>query len=209
MDVMVLCASPRRDGNSAALARAAAEGVVQAGNAAHLIFADDIITALLRDCRQCRRSDGTCGIDDGFGAAFLERFLPAQGFLVATPIYWYGASAQLKAFFDRMFCYISASYPHSAEVVKGMQGKRIGLLLSSEETFPGIANGIVHQLQEYSRYTHSTLVGVVQGIGNARGEVERDPGQPLAQALRLGQELFTRHASDYQLDTPRARRVWG
>ena len=128
---------------------------------------------------------------------------------MATPIYWYGVSAQLKAFFDRMFCYISASYPQAAAVVQGMQDKRIGLLLSSEETFPGIANGIVHQIQEYSRYTHSTLVGVVQGIGNARGEVARDPAQPLDQARRLGQELFTRHASDYQIDTPRPRRVWG
>ena len=209
MDVMVLCASPRRDGNCAALARAAAEGAVQAGHAAHLVFADDIITALLRDCRQCRRSDGSCGIDDGFGAAFLERFLPAQGFIMATPIYWYGVSAQLKAFFDRMFCYISASYPQAAAVVQGMQGKRIGLLLSSEETFPGIGNGIVHQIQEYSRYTHSTLVGVVQGIGNARGEVAHDPAQPLDQARRLGQELFGRHTSDYQIDTPRPRRVWG
>jgi hypothetical protein len=107
-----------------------------------------------------------------------------------------------------MFCYISASYPQSAEVVQGMQGKRIGLLLSSEETFPGIGNGIVHQLQEYSRYTHSTLVGVVHAYGNARGEVDRDPGQPLEQSRRLGRELFDRHTSDYQIDTPRPRRVW-
>jgi multimeric flavodoxin WrbA len=209
MDVMVLCASPRRDGNSAALARAAAEGVGESGHDAHLIFADDIITALLRDCRQCRRSDGSCGIDDGFRDAFLARFLPAQGFVVATPIYWYGVSAQLKAFFDRMFCYIAASYPQADAVVQGMQGKHIGLLLTSEETFPGISSGIVHQLQEYSRYTHSTLVGVVHGYGNARGEVDRDPGQPLEAARRLGRELFTRHASDYQINTPRPRRVWG
>jgi len=209
MDVMVLCASPRRDGNSAALARAAAEGAGESGHEAQVVFADDIITSLLRDCRQCRRADGSCSIDDGFGAAFLDTFLPARGFMVATPIYWYGPSAQLKAYFDRMFCYIAASYPKAGEVVRGMQGKRIGLLLSSEETFPGIAGGIVHQLQEYSRYTHSTLVGVVHGYGNARGEVVNDPGQPLEQARRLGRELFSRHASDYQVDTPRPRRVWG
>lgn len=209
MDVMVLCASPRRDGNSAALARAAVAGVVASGARAQLVFADDILTGFLRDCRRCRRSDGSCSIDDGFGAAFFDTFLPAQGFVLATPIYWYGMSAQLKAFFDRMFCYIAASYPQAEAVVRGMQGKRIGLLLSSEETFPGISGGIVHQIQEYSRYTHSTLVGVVHGYGNARGEVSNDPGLPLEQARRLGQELFTRHASDYQIDTPRARRVWG
>jgi multimeric flavodoxin WrbA len=209
MRVLVLCASPRRDGNSAALARAAVDGVNESGHCATLIFVDDIVSGLLRDCRQCRRSDGSCGIDDGFRAAFLEEFLPAQGLLLATPIYWYGVSAQLKAFFDRMFCYIAASCPQADAVIRGMQGKRIGVLLSSEETFPGICGGIVHQLQEYSRYAHSTLVDVVHAYGNARGEVAADPGQPLDQARRLGRELFTRHASDYQIDTPRPRRVWG
>lgn len=66
--------------------------------------------------------------------AFVRRslaiFLPADGFIAATPVYWYGMSSQLKAFFDRMFCYVAASHPQSAAVVERMTGKRIGLLLS-------------------------------------------------------------------------------
>src|SRR5262245_40616414 len=84
MRAMVLCASPRRDGNSAALARETAEGLAEAGHAVDLVHADDVLMAFLRDCRQCRRPDGECGIDDGFRAAFLERVLPAEGFIAAT-----------------------------------------------------------------------------------------------------------------------------
>lgn len=209
MKALVLSSSPRRDGNSAQLAEAVAKGVAEAGHEAEVIFADDVLKAFLRDCRTCRKANGECTIDDGFRTAFFDKFLPAEGFVAATPVYWYGMSAQLKAFFDRMFCYVAASYPDSADVVSGMKGKRIGLALSSEETFPTVAAGIVHQLQEYSRYTHSDFVGAVHGIGNARSDIGKDPRDPLAAARRFGQNFFSAHATDYKIDTPRSGRVWG
>jgi multimeric flavodoxin WrbA len=209
MKAMVLSSSPRRDGNSAALARAFAEGLRDAGHESEIVVANDILGSFLKDCRSCRRPDGSCAIEDGFSSAFFESFLPAQGFVAASPIYWYGMSAQLKAFFDRMFCYVAASHPSSSSVVARMQGKRIGLLLSSEETYPTVSAGIVQQIQEYSRYTRSTFVGAVHGYGNSRGEIARDPRDPVARAYDFARSFFTAHATDYQIDTPRSGRVWG
>lgn len=209
MKAYILASSPRRDGNSALLAGAVREGLLEAGHEAHFVYASDILGDFLRDCRKCRKSDGECSIEDGFRTTFLEHYLPAQGFIAATPIYWYGTSGQLKTFFDRMFCYYAASYPGSAEVIERMKGKRIGLVLSSEETFPMVSGGIISQIQEFSRYTHSTFAGVVHGVGNARGDVMRDPCDPMGAARRFGAEFFTRHATDYQIDTPRSGRVWG
>ena len=209
MKALVLSSSPRRSGNSALLAESVRDGMLEAGHDAHLVFAEDFLHGFLRDCRKCRKPDGECSIEDGFRSVFLDKYLPADGFIAATPIYWYGTSAQLKAFFDRTFCYYAASYPRSDDVIAGMKGKRIGLVLSSEETFPMVSGGIISQMQEFSRYTRSTFVGVVHGYGNARGDVARDPNQPLAAARRFGQEFFTRHTSDYQIDTPRSGRVWG
>lgn len=208
MKAMILCASPRREGNSSTLGKAVADGITAAGHQAEIIHADDVLKALLRDCRSCRRPDGECAIEDGFRAAFFDSYLPAQGFIAATPVYWYGVSAQLKTFFDRMFCYVAASHPRSAEVVQAMLGKRIGLVLSSEETFPTVAAGPVHQLQEFTRYTRATFVGVVHGYGNSRSDIHRDPGNPIERARRFGETFFTAHATDYQIDTPRSGRVW-
>lgn len=106
-----------------------------------------------------------------------------------------------------MFCYIAASYPGSPDVIERMKNKRIGLLLSSEEAFPTVSASIVHQFQEFSRCTRSTFVGVVQGIGNARGNVAKDPRAPLDEARC--RDFFTSYAADYQIDTPRRGRVWG
>ncbi|CAG9180434.1 flavodoxin family protein [Cupriavidus respiraculi] len=206
--LLILVGSPRRDGNSAVLAQAVRRGAEQAGTPVKLRFLDDYIGGLLRDCRQCRRADGSCGIDDGYGALLRDDFLPAAGVVFCSPIYWYGMSAQTKAFFDRMFCYYAASHPDSADVLARMGRKRLGLVLASEESYGGAALGIVHQLQEYARYTHSELVGVVRGTGNRRGEVVRDPAGAVAEAERLGTELFDRRYSDYLIDTPRDTRVW-
>lgn len=209
MKAFILSSSPRRNGNSSLLADAVREGLIEAGHDVQLLFADDVVSAFLRDCRTCRKADGECAIEDNFRSVFFDQFLPADGFIAATPIYWYGMSAQLKAFFDRSFCYYAASYPRSGDVIEGMKAKRIGLVLSSEETFPMVSGGIVSQMQEYARYTRGTFVGVVHGVGNARGDVLRDPADPVAQARRFGATFFTRHVSDYQIDTPRAGKVWG
>jgi multimeric flavodoxin WrbA len=209
MKAMLLNSSPLRDGNSATLAQVFAEGLRDAGHESEIVVANDILSSFLKDCRSCRRPDGSCSIDDGFNSAFFESFLPAQGFVAASPVYWYGMSAQLKAFFDRMFCYVAASHPSSSSVVARMQDKRIGLLLSSEETCPTVSAGIVQQIQEYSRYTRSTFVGTVHGYGNSRGEIARDPRDPVARAYEFARTFFTAHATDHQIDTPRSGRVWG
>ncbi len=114
----------------------------------------------------------------------------------------------MKAFFDRTFCYYAASYPQSEHIIQQMTRKHTGLALASEETYPGASLGIVHQIQEYSRYTHSKFVGVLRGVGNSRGEVHADPGEPLKAARAFGKEFFQLKYSDYRIDSERSSRVW-
>ena len=206
--LLILVGSPRRAGNSAALAKSVQLGAESSGTEVRLRFLDDFISHFLRDCRFCRLPNGECAISDRFRALFFDDFLPADGVIFCSPVYWYGLSAQTKAFFDRTFCYYAASYPGSAEVMKRMSGKRIGLVLVSEETYPGASLGIIHQIQEFSRYTHSEFVGVVRGIGNSRSEVTFDPTEPTLAAEQLGRDMFSRKYSDYRLDTQRSGRVW-
>jgi multimeric flavodoxin WrbA len=204
---LILVGSPRCAGNSATLAEAVQRGAETTGAQVSLRFIDDFISSFLRDCRTCRLPGGECAIPDRFRELFFDGFIPAHGVVFCSPVYWYGLSAQIKAFFDRTFCYYAASYPDSACVIGGMSRKRIGLVLASEETYPGASLGIIHQIQEFSRYTHSEFVGVIRGVGNGRGEVMRDPTPGLA-AEQLGREFFERRYSDFRLDTQRSGRVW-
>jgi multimeric flavodoxin WrbA len=208
VNVLALSASPRRDGNSRLLADAFLEGAAGSGHQVELAHLDDHVGAFLRDCRTCRGADGRCSIDDGFEALLYERYLPAEAVALATPLYWYGVSGQLKTFLDRLFCYIAASYPDSGHMIDGLTRKRLALLLSSEETYVGSSLGVLHQIQEFARYTHCELIGVVTGIGNRRGEVVADPADPIDRARALGRDLGTRASTDYRIDTARPSAVW-
>lgn len=209
MDVVVLASSPRPDGNSRALADALADGARGAGHTARVLDLNERTRGFLRDCRACRGADGECTIADGYRELLFEHVLEADALVYATPLYWYGMAASLKNWFDRTTCYISASHPRSAEVMERMAGKRVALLISSEERYPGATLGLVAQVQEMARYLHQPFVGVVNGVGNRRGEVDRDPSDPLGAARRLGAELATLRYTDYRLESQRAGAVWG
>lgn len=190
------------------LAEAFAEGAHEAGHTAELVALNDVMSGLLRDCRSCRQADGSCSIDDGYAELMHGQLLPADAWIYATPLYYYGMAASLKNFFDRLVCYGSASYPRHQEVADGLRGKRSALLLSAEECNQAAGLPVTNQIQEVSRYLHHQFVGVVTGIGNKRGEVRCDPAGPLAAAQRLGGRLFEAHHSDYTMDSERSNAVW-
>jgi len=208
MKVLAVSSSPRSNSNSRLLAQAVLDGAAARGHDTELVDLTGTVTAPLRDCRICRRENGACSIDDDYEHLILKKVLPADAIVYATPLYWYGISGQLKIFIDRLFCYIGSGYPDMRSVRDQLTGKRMVIAVSSEESYPGAVSGVTAQMQEFARYLHNDLVGIVRGIGNTRGEVERDPTRPLDQARDLGLRLFEERFTDYRIDTPRSGIVW-
>jgi multimeric flavodoxin WrbA len=208
MKVVALSSSPRRDGNSRRLAQAVLDGARGAGHDTELVELDAVMGGFLRDCRTCRDADGQCTIGDGYQEVLLDKVLPADALVYATPLYWYGMCGALKTFIDRFFCFISAGYPGRDTVREQLVHKRCALVLSSEESYCGAALGVIAQVQEMSRYLHHDFVGVVHGIGNTRGEIVLDPADPLSEARVLGERLFDLRVTDHRIDTDRPRTVW-
>jgi multimeric flavodoxin WrbA len=207
--ILVVSASPRDDGNSHALARSAIEGAHSVGHDVEHVFLDEYVDKMLANCRRCRLTDGRCSLDDRYHELLIDRILPADGIIFAMPLYFYGMPARLKTVFDRLFCYTANSSPMQDQVVSEIMDKRVGVLISCEESYVGATQGVVAQLQEITRYLRQDLVGVVVGNANSRGEIVRDPSDPLSCAHDLGTRLFDIRVTDYRLDTERSNRVWG
>ncbi|MEZ5926715.1 MAG: NAD(P)H-dependent oxidoreductase [Hyphomicrobiaceae bacterium] len=205
--VLVLSSSPRIDGNSRHLAESLVAGAQSAGHDPLLVDLSLHVTNVLRDCRSCRKDDGQCAIEDRHKEIF-DLFLAAEAVVYATPIWWYGISGQLKAFIDRIFCFISDSYPDAAKVRQMLPQKRAALLLSAEESNFAARLGIVEQMSELCRYLDHQFVGIVTGIGNRRGEVTADPADPMSAAFALGRDILKTHNTDYGLNTERSKTVW-
>ncbi len=203
-----MSASPREDGNSQVLAPSAIDGARSAGHDVAHVFLDEYVDRMLGNCRRCRRPDGSCSLGDRYEELLIDHILPADGIIVAMPLYFYGMPARLKTLFDRLFCYTANSSPRQDQVVSEIMDKRVGVLISCEESYLGATQGVIAQLQEITRYRRQDLVGVVVGNANSRGEIVRDRGDPLSCARDLGARLFDIRVTDYRLDTVRSNRVW-
>ena len=101
MNVVILTGSPRKDGNTNTLAARFAEGAKAAG---HAVFRFDAAEAKVAPCRACNACgmNGPCVIKDDF-EGLREKLVAADVIAFATPMYYFGFSAQLKAVIDRFY----------------------------------------------------------------------------------------------------------
>ena len=106
MKIIALQGSPNIDGSTAILVEEFARGAREAGHAVERV---DVARLDVRPCTGCVACgyDGPCVQRDGMGAV-RSSLLAADMVVLATPLYYYGMSAQLKTVVDR-FCSFNAS----------------------------------------------------------------------------------------------------
>lgn len=97
--VLILSSTPRKGGNSDRLCDAFAEGAKEAGNEVEKVRIADMDIGYCRGCYACQKL-GRCAIKDD-AAQVLDKMMAADVIVLASPVYYYSISAQLKALFDR------------------------------------------------------------------------------------------------------------
>ena len=98
--ILILSASPRRRGNSAALCTRFAEGSASAGHDVEtIILADKNINYCLA-CGSCYQRGHSCPQKDD-ASEILQKMIDADVIVMATPVYFYTMCAQMKTLIDR------------------------------------------------------------------------------------------------------------
>lgn len=98
--VLIIAGSPRHGGNSDILCDRFMAGAMEAGNEVEKYFVADHKIDYCSACYYCYAHDRVCCKKDDM-AALLDKILAADVLVLATPVYMYSVSAQLKAVFDR------------------------------------------------------------------------------------------------------------
>ena len=106
MKIVVLQGSPNRHGSTHLLADSFRQGAESAG---HIVEMIDVANAKIHPCNGCVRCgyEGPCVQKDDMDE-IRYKILGADMVVFATPLYYYGMSAQLKTLVDR-FCAFNAS----------------------------------------------------------------------------------------------------
>jgi multimeric flavodoxin WrbA len=108
MKVLGIWGSPRRGGNTAILLDAFLEGAAQGGAAVEKVALRDLKISPCLEIYHCFK-DGTCPIKDDMQTLY-PKLLTADVVALASPIFFYGLSAQVKAMIDRTQAHWSKRY---------------------------------------------------------------------------------------------------
>ncbi len=100
--VLILSGSPRKDGNSDILCNEFMKGALESGNEVEKVFIAEKKIAPCLACYACRKN-GVCAIKDDM-AEIMQKLINADVVVMASPVYFYSISAQLKALIDRTVC---------------------------------------------------------------------------------------------------------
>jgi len=181
--ILILMGSPRKNGNSAVLAKNLADGATASGARVETIDIQGMDINPCTGCDRCqgKQSSGCVIVDDMQG--IYGKLVEADAIVFASPIYWFSVTAQLKMVIDRIYA-IGGGNSNVFE------GKNLGILLTYADSDP-FTSGAVNALrmfQDISAYLGTAIVGSVYGSAFEAGEIAENK-ELLREARELGNKL--------------------
>ena len=177
MKIVVLQGSPNKKGSTFILADCFRQGAEDAGHTVEMI---DVAHAKIHPCTGCIHCgyEGPCVQKDDV-EEIRKKILGADMLVFATPLYYYGMSAQLKTLIDR-FCAFNSSMQR-----KHMKSVLLTVAWNSDSwTFEALEA----HYKTLVRYLSLTDMGMVLGYGCGTPSMTEHSKFP-QQAYQLGNRL--------------------
>lgn len=185
MKVLAIQGSPRKRGNTAALLEHYLIGLREDQRDAE-IKAINVAEKDIRSCRGCggcRTSERKCVIKDDMQEIYPE-ILEADMLVLASPVYWWGITAQAKQFIDRFY---ALNFNHN------FAGKKFVLLTTYEDADPNSGADIIkkmfHNICDYLGMDFIQYYGVC----SAKVSVQ-DNSKAKDDIYQLGKTVYTASA---------------
>jgi multimeric flavodoxin WrbA len=187
LKVLGIMGSPRVKGNTDLLLAEALKGAQSQQAEVEKLVVDKMKITPCREYYGCLK-DGNCVIRDDMDIIY-PKLLEADGIIVASPMFFYGVTAQLKALIDRCQALWARRY-----VLKTLpETKKKGAFIAvgatkGKQLFEGSILTIKYFFQAFGvEYSDELLV---RGV-DKRGEIKEHPDM-LAEAFELGKRLAQR-----------------
>ncbi len=175
--IIILVGSMRSGGNTQLLAQAFAEGAKKRNEVEIVSVADYKVNPCI-GCNSCfTRENNRCFQEDDMTQIY-EKLKTADIVVIASPVYFYGISAQLKAIVDRLHTPMRNEFPI----------KKLGLLLVGAATLPELFDAIVVQYQLVLDFFQLENIGMVLVRGvKEKGDIVGNAA--LKEAFDLGMSV--------------------
>jgi multimeric flavodoxin WrbA len=173
--------SPRRNGNTHILISRFLDGALSEGADVDTVFLGDLKIKECDGCHVCWQGRPCTKNDDMI--RLYQKFIDSDVVVFGTPVYWYGPTAIMKCFIDRLV------YFNCPENRSGIRGKSAVIIVPFEDENPETARLVVEFFEKSLAYLEMKLAGklIVSGVGD-KGDILKHPDK-LDESCRLGQRL--------------------
>ncbi|MDR3319757.1 MAG: flavodoxin family protein [Desulfovibrio sp.] len=176
-NILVLSGSPRKNGNTERLMSAFVDGATAVGKTVKTFCVAGLKIGGCRGCEYCFTHNGICVQTDDM-SPILDELRKTDALVLASPVYYFSVTAQLKLAIDRFFALLE----------DGMPVKRAALLMTcGDDTDAAAASSIAmfRQIASYQKWDEAGII-VAPSLHNP-GEIEGRA--ELEQAKRLGENI--------------------
>jgi multimeric flavodoxin WrbA len=173
MNILIFSGSPRKGGNTELLAEAFTKGAAEHHHVEIVSVHDYKVNPCL-GCNACFKTDGICAQKDDM-ALIYEKMSQTDMLVIASPVYFYSISAQLKAVIDRFHNPIRDSF----------HIKKMALLLVGAASLPELFDAILTEYNLCLKFFNIEDAGkvLVRGVKD-KGDINNIDA--LNEAYRLG-----------------------
>ncbi len=156
--ILVLNGSPRKGGNTEMLVNAFKNGAEQKGHEVEVVYVQGKNIKGCMACDACKKT-GVCVQKDDM-ADVLKSAREADALVVASPMYFYGLTGQLKCCYDRLYAMGESNI------------KKTGMLLVCADESPSAFDGVVTAHKANAEFDKWEYVGEVRACGvHGKGDI--------------------------------------
>ena len=177
MNILILSGSPRKGGNTELLAEAFAKGAAEHHHVEILSVHNYNVNPCL-GCNACFKTNGVCAQKDDMTFIY-EKMIQADMLVIASPVYFYGISAQLKAVIDRFHNPIRDTF----------HIKKMALLLVGAASLPELFDAILTEYNLCLKFFNIEDAGkvLVRGVKD-KGDIKNTDA--LNEAYKFGLSIW-------------------
>ena len=175
--IVILMGSPRNNGNTELLVNAFVEGAKEQ-NQVEVVRVSEYKVNPCCGCNACYTNENhVCSQKDDMSEIYLK-LTDADILVVASPVYFYGISAQLKAIIDRLHTPMRQQFAI----------KKTALLLVGAAKIPELFDAIKMQYELIDDFFHLENIGMVLANDvKEKGDVLESDA--IRKAVELGQKI--------------------
>lgn len=176
-NVLIISASPRKNGNSDLLCNQFAKGAKEKGHQVEKVFLASEAIGYCRGCGVCSTTQ-KCVQKDSM-ERILDQMVNADVIVLATPVYFYSMDGQLKTFIDR-------TVPRYTEI----RNKDFYYIMTAADTAKTNLTSTVEALRGFTRdcLPGAREAGIIYGTGAWKvGEITGTPAYE--EAYQMGKSI--------------------